>query len=247
MTHQALESQILRDKIQRIANKTIRGTEEFTSGVTTEQIRTKTFPEDALSGEPTQIGFVVNVRLIDHPGQPLVRDVLVANQARQWIADAKGIPVQLTKDKTGRLVIIGRSGWATDEFTPIDFFAIHNVDSKDLTFLYGLSQTLFQDLPANIQTGLNNFRASLNLSAFVPADILYRDPVLHLLGDEYWQGYIDAVNGVRGSSGGTLNCSQQTTLVPWNDPRWRWALSPVGFGSSAVSWGLLETKLVCTP
>jgi len=243
---QVAQQQKSRDKIARVAQKAIRGEQEFTTGVTTESVRTKQFPEDALPGQPTQIAFVVNVRLLEHPGQPVARDVLVANQARQWIADDSGVPVQLKKDKTGRLTVVGRSGYGSDE-ARLDFYPIHSIDGSDLSFLFGMEYLLFGSLSADLQTLINNYRTSLGLSTLSAGDGIYKDPVLHVLGENYVQGYIPVSDSVRGSAGGSLICTQQTVLVPWDDVRWRWGLAPVGFDASTSSWGWRETTTVCTP
>jgi len=240
MPNPLVQQRNARDGVIRIAQKAIRNEQEFTTGLTVEPIRTKEFPEDALPGQPTQISFVVNVRLTDQPGHPLVQDVLVTNQARQLVADEAQVPVQLRKDATGRLMVVGRSGAGADDAT-IDYYAIHDLDGHNLAFLYGLQYTTFGDLPASTQALITAYRATLGFTALVPTDGIYIDPIVYVHGEDYVQGYIPITDSVRGSLGGSLTVQQTTELVPWTDAVWRWNLNPVGYSSSVSSWGLRRT------
>lgn len=236
--------------IRKIAKGEVAAGREFTTGVTVGTIRLKTFPVDAGPGDPTQVGYVVNVRLIEFPGQPLAVDVLVANQARQLVADAAedtGTPVLLQLDVNGNMTVIGRSLVNTAYNSPRDYFQINDVDGLDLSFMFGLEAKLFGSLAANIQTALNAYRAALvpPLGPLAAGDLIFIDPVLYVHGENYMPAYIDPNNSFRFGGFGSITCIQTSSLVPWTDPRWQWGAPPTGFVSGVVSWGWTETVTTC--
>lgn len=236
--------------IRKIAKGEVAAGREFTTGVTVGTIRPKTFPVDAGPLDPTQVGFVVNVRLIEFPGQHLAVDVLVANQARQLVADAAedtGTPVLLQLDTNGNMTVIGRALINTAFSSPRDYYQINDVDGLDLSFLFGLEAKLFGDLSATIQTALNAYRAALvpPLGPLAPGDVIFIDPVLYVLGENYMPAYIDPDNSFRFGGFGSITCIQTSALVPWTDPRWQWGAPPTGFTAGVVSWGWTETTTTC--
>jgi hypothetical protein len=236
--------------IRGLAKKEIKSGRQFTTGVTVGSIRRKVFPVDAGPGDPTQIGFVVNVRLIEFPGQPLAVDVLVANQARQLVSDAAdetNTPVMVQIDTSGNLTVTGRALINTSDVFTRSYHEIDDVDGLDLSFLMGLETCLFSDLSADVQAGLNAYRAALAipLPPLAPGDTIIKDPVIYFHGPNYWPGYIDPLNSHRFGGFGSITCKQSSALVPWNDPRWVWGGPPTGWGVGVVSWGLTETTTVC--
>lgn len=236
--------------IRGLAKDEIKSGRQFTTGVTVGTIRRKVFPVDAGPGDPTQIGFVVNVRLIEFPGQPLAIDVLVANQARQLVSDSASetnTPVMVQIDKSGNLTVTGRALINTSDTFTRSYHEIDDVDGLDLSFLMGIESCLFSDLDPSIQAGLNAYRAGLAipLPPLAPGDRVIKDPTIYFHGEEYWPGYIDPDNSTRFGVSGTLTCKQTTTLIPWNDPRWQWGSPPIGWGVGIVSWGLTETITTC--
>lgn len=242
------EEQRLFHTIERAADKRAKKAKDITTGATVGPVRTKVYPVDAGPGDPTETSFVVNVRLLEHPGQPIARDVLVANQARQTVADGaqeSSTPVLLQRDPGGQLTVIGRALHSVPNGHCRDYFDVSDVDGFDLSYIYGLQTVDFADLDAAIQTGLNAYLANIGEPALIGGDILFLDPVLDIHGEEYWPGYITPTNARRNFSSGCLVCSQNSVLVPWTDPRWRWGLPPVGYGSGVVSWGLTDQVTVC--
>lgn len=236
--------------IRKLAKGEVAAGREFTTGVTVGSIRLKTFPVDAGPLDPTQVGFVVNVRLIEFPAQPLAVDVLIANQARQLVADAAddtGTPVLLQLDVNGNMTVIGRSLVNTAFTSPRDYYDINDVDGLNLSYLFGLDYKDFADLPLNIQTALNAYRAALvpPLGPLVPGDPIFIDPVLYVLGENYMPAYIDPDNSFRFGGFGSITCIQTSALVPWTDPRWVWGAPPTGFTTGVVSWGWTETTTTC--
>jgi hypothetical protein len=244
------EAQKLWGVIRKLAKEEIKAGRQFTTGVTVGSIRRKVFPIDAGPGDPTQIGFVVNVRLIEFPGQPLAIDVLVANQARQLVSDAAdetNTPVMIQIDKTGNLTVVGRALINTSDVFTRSYHEINDVDSLDLSYLMGLETVQFGDLPPVIQVGLNAYRAGLAipLPPLGALDEIIIDPVIYFHGDNYWPGYIDPLNSHRFGGFGSLTCKQSSALIPWNDPRWQWGSPPIGWGIDIVSWGITEVTTVC--
>lgn len=236
--------------IRGLARKEIKAGRQFTTGVTVGSIRRKKFPVDAGPMDPTSIGFVVNVRLIEFPGQPLAVDVLIANQARQLVSDAAAdtnTPVMVQIDVSGNLTVTGRALINTSDVFTRSYQEINDINGLDLSYLMGLDTKEFQDLPASVQVGLNAYRAALAvpLPPLAPADVIICDPVLYFHGENYFPGYIDPLNSHRFGGFGSLTCKQTTTLVPWNDPRWVWGGPPIGWGTSIVSWGLTENIFTC--
>lgn len=244
------EAQRLWKIIRDLARKEIKAGRQFTTGVTVGSIRRKVFPVDAGPLDPTQIGFVVNVRLIEFPGQPLAVDVLVANQARQLVSDAAdetNTPVMVQIDKSGNLTVTGRALINTSDTFTRSYHDINDVDGLDLSFLMGLEVCDFADLDTSIQTGLNAYRAALPipLGPLGPGDLIIKDPVIYFHGDNYWPGYIDPDNSTRFGNAGSVTCKQTSALIPWNDPRWQWGSPPIGWGVGIVSWGITETITTC--
>jgi hypothetical protein len=243
------EQQRLYHELERMADKRVDKGREITTGATVGPVRTKEFPVDALPGQPTQVSFVVHVRLLDHPGQPVVRDVLVANQARQTVADGadeSSTPVLLERDAGGTLTVIGRALHSVPQGHCRDYFDVSDVDGFDLSYIYGLRTVEFQNLPAGIQSGLTGYLTTVGAPIPNPSDKLFLDPVLEVHGPTYWPGYILPGADRRDFSTGCLVCVQTAELVPWTDPRWRWGLPPVGYASTVVSWGLTDLETDCS-
>jgi len=243
------EEQRLYHEIERAARKQIEKKREITTGATIGPVRTVFFPKDAVPPAPTQAAFVVNVRLLDHPGQPIIRDVLVANQARQTVADGasqSSTPVLLERDPSGVLTVIGRALHSVPEGYCRDYFDVSDVDGFDLSYIYGLRTATFGSLSADIQTGLNAYLTSIGEPTLVGGDLLFLDPVLDIHGETYWPGYITPTSARRNFATGCLVCVQTSQVVPWGDPRWRWGLPPVGYAASVVSWGLTDQVTTCT-
>jgi len=159
------EWQRVRDTIRGWAGKEVAAGREFTTGILLEDVRTKEFPEDAAPGQPTEVAFVANVKLIEVSGRPVVRDCLVANQARQWVADAIGTPVLLKIDKTGNMQVIGRAAVNFDDNDDyvVKYVPIHDIDGNNLDFLFGLDYVQFADLSVDLRTQINAYRATLGL------------------------------------------------------------------------------------
>lgn len=243
-----VEQQKMLRQIQRTAEKSIEKKREFTTGATIGPVRTKQFPADAAPGDPVQVSFVVNIRLLDHPGDPIVRDVLVANQARQTVADGaseSSTPVLLERDKSGVLTVIGRALHSVPNGYCREYFDVSDVDGFDMSYIYGIETVDFGDLPTALQLGLNVYLTTVGEPTLVPGDILFKDPVLAVLGDEYWKGYITPTSARRGFATGCLVCSQTSMVVPWGAARWRWGLPPIGYGTSIPSWGLTDQVTTC--
>ncbi len=245
-----VEEQALYQTLRDIAKKESKSNRELTTGATVGPVRTKEFPVDAVFPTPTKVAFVVNVRLLEHPGQPIIRDVLVANQARQLVADAaqdSSTPVLLRRDKvSGQYTVVGRALHSTPVGHRRDYYVVDDVDGFNLDYIYGLEKTTFGSLSATVQTGLNDYRATvLGLAPLVGGDTLFIDPVIYVHGENYFPGYIDPLNNHRFGAFGSLVCSQTSVLVPWTDPRWVWAGPPVGYGAGVISWGLTDQVTVC--
>ena len=242
------EEQKLYHEIERAADRRIEKNRDITTGATVGPVRVKTFPVDAGPLDPTKTSFVVNVRLLEHPGQPIIRDVLVANQARQTVADGaseSSTPVLLQRDAGGQLTVIGRALHSVPNGHCREYFDVSDVDGFDLSYIYGLETVDFGDLSAAIQAGLNAYLTTIGEPTLGGGDILFLDPVLDIHGEEYWPGYLTPTNPRRNFATGCLVCSQNSVLVPWTDPRWRWGLPPVGYASTVVSWGLTDQVTVC--
>lgn len=234
--------------LERMADKRFKKGREITTGATVGSVRTKEFPVDAVPPEPVQISFVVDVRLLEHPGQPIVRDVLVAVQARQAVADGanqSSTPVLLERDRSGVLTVIGRALHSVPFGHCRDYFDVSDVDGFDLSYVYGLKTVQFQDLLAPVQAGLAAYLASVGEPPLDPADKLFLDPVLDIHGPEYWPGYILPDSPRRHFEAGCVVCVQTSEYVPWGDPVWQWGLPPVGYGSDVVSWGLRDITTEC--
>lgn len=242
------DAQKLWSVIRRLAKDEIKSGKEFTTGVTVGPIHPKTFPVDAGPMDPTHVGFVVNVRLIEFPGQPLAVDVLVANQARQLVADAaedSNTPVLVQIDVSGNLTVIGRA-LVNTAFSPNrSYYEIYDIGGLDLSFLMGLESTTFDQLDADVQLGLNAYRASIGLPPLGIGDRVIIDPIIYFHGKNYFPGYIDPNNSHRFGGFGSIVCKQTTQLVPWTDPRWVWGGPPIGWPAGVVSWGLTENITVC--
>lgn len=238
--------QKIRDQVQEWAKQSAKNEDEFETGVIVGDVRTKTFPENVTPGQQTQVAFVCNVRLLNHMNQPLVRDVLVANQARQWVADGDGTPVLLKGDSTGRYQIIGRAAIST-ESVDTQNYRINDIGGLDLSFIFGLECVEFQSLSQDVQDAINQDRASRSLIPLDPADLLYIDPFVHVHGPMYLAGYLPLNDSTRGGTTGGQSCQQSQVLVPWDDTRWRWGSPPVGWSSQQSSWNLREIITTCTP
>ena len=246
MTHK--EQQRLYHTIERAADKRVEKKREITTGATVGPVRVKTFPVDAGPLDPTKTSFVVNVRLLDHPGQPIIRDVLVANQARQTVADGaneSSTPVLLQRDPSGQLTVIGRALHSVPNGNCREYFDVVNVDGFDLSYIYGLRTSLFSALSATIQAGLSAYLATIGEPALAGGDLLFLDPVLDVHGEDYWAGYITPTNPRRNFATGCLVCSQNTVNVAWGAAPFRWGLPPTGFGANVISWGLTDQVTVC--
>lgn len=257
----ASSEQEFASNLQLLLRAAARGGRRFTVGTLIGGIRTKQFPENPIAGQPTSIVYVATVRLREFPGEPVVVDALVSNQAHQLVAgsDADGTPVTVELSRSGTVTVVGRAAY-TGPSVSVGYSAITDVFGIDLAYVFGLRSKNTSDLPASLLADLNAWRVSQGLPAFGNNDPYIEDPSIDFNGAAYYRAYIGLTDGGRFfSSAAGLVCSEETIrrdlfradisdvvnagYDPWSDQE---ALAIEGFPASADPWSASIVRTTCS-
>lgn len=248
--------QAFRDDLMRILQRAAARGRRLTLGTIVGSVRTKQIPENAIAGQQVRVTFVANVKLREFEGQPIMNDVLVANQAQQLVTgqDSDGMPVTVELSASGTGTIVGRAALSNTQ-QAVSFSPIHDINGLDLSFVYGLRVKLTGDLDAAIFARINNWRTSNGRAAFagISGEIYIEDPQLDYHGAEYYQGYLSPSDGGRflDALAGITCAIQTTTFDPFDgatplSEKIDWWDNLVATGYEGLDpWGASTSRLVC--
>lgn len=247
--------QLLRDDLLALIQRAMSRGRRITVGTIIGAIRTKQVPENAIAGQQVRVTFVADVKLREFEGQPIMNDVLVANQAHQLVSgsDSDGMPVTIELSASGTGTIIGRAALSNQQQT-VRFSPIHDVGGIDLSYVYGLRVKLTANLGATLLARINAWRADNGKTPFTgdPGEIYLEDPQLDYHGQEYYQGYLSPADGGRFlDSLAGITCTVQTVAFdPWTAPvseQSAWWDDKIATGFEGQDpWGAKNSRLVCT-
>ncbi len=189
-----------------------------TVGTLVGPIRTQEFPPNAIVGQQTKIIFVADVRLRELEAQPLVRDVLVTNQAHQLVAnsDADGTPVAVEISASGTLTIVGRAAIANRAYNA-SYYTLDNINGNEMEYLFGLRLKIFGDLDSGLRTRINAWRSSNGLPDLTTESKYFEDPQISVHGAEYYVGYIGTLDGGRFTNDVSVVCQTRIRSRDWYD------------------------------
>lgn len=191
----------------------------LTVGTIVGDIRTKSWPENAIAGQPTRVIFIANVKLREFEGQPILQDVLVSNQAHQLVAGsaADGTPVTVELSGSGTATIIGRAAYQ-GSLHAVDYYTLADIDGQEMEFTYGLRLLDVDDLDPALLTDLNTWRGGQGLPLFNAGEKYFLDPQVDFHGPTYFPGYIGLLDGGRFiSEVFGLVCVEVRTQRDWYD------------------------------
>ena len=245
-------AQKLRDNLAKLFERFYSSGRRRTVGTLVGAIRTKEFPPNAIAGQQTKIVFVADVRLRELEYQPLVRDVLVTNQAHALVAntDADGTPVAVEISKSGTLTIVGRAAIQNSAYNAT-YYTLDNLNGNEMEFLFGLRLKTFGDLDAGLRSRIAAWRADNGLPVLGVNDQYFEDPQISVHGPEYYIGYIGTLDGGRFTSDVVVVCSTQTVSRDWyddtqiSDPDGDWWYGTPDKWASQDPWYAANSETVC--
>lgn len=208
-------------EFQKNLSKFIQGTptgRRLSVGTLVGSVRSKSLPENAIAGQPTQVTFVVSVKLNQYPGKPVIEDALITNQARQLVSgsSASGTPVTVEISKSGVVTVIGRAAYGQGSST-ISYHTISDLKGVNMAFALGMRITTVSASGVNL-TGLNAWRTANGKTTLVETDLVYVDPQISFHGVNHYQGYIALAEGGRFTSPTLgLVCGNQTVYRDFYD------------------------------
>ena len=246
--------------LRGLLQRSFKGGRRFTVGTLIGGVRTKSYPENPISGQSVRVIFVANVRLREFATEPVVQDAFVSNQAQQLVTgnDADGTPVTVEISESGTVTIIGRAAYQGPQ-TSVDYYRVDDINGVDMSFVFGLRLKNTSDLDAAFLTDLNTYRTGQGLTAFGTADPYLEDPSIDFHGPTYYQGYIGLNDGGRFFTEALgLVCSDVTVkrdlfrvdfsdvttagFDPWYDSE---SLPIEGFSETDDPWYAQHTRTQC--
>lgn len=249
--------QAFRDDLMLLIQRAVQRGRRLTLGTIVGSVRTKQIPENPIAGQTVRVTFVAHVKLKEFEGQPIMNDVLVANQAHQLVtgSDSDGMPVTIELSASGTGTIVGRAALSNTQQT-VRFSPIHDLDGLDLSFVYGLRVKLTADLGATLLARINDWRADNGRTPFTgaPGEIYLEDPQLDFHGQEYYQGYLSPSDGNRFLDAlAGISCTVQTVAfdpfagaTPLSE-KIDWWENGIATGFEGQDpWGAKNSRLVCT-
>ncbi len=246
----AAEEKALRDNITRLFDRLRAKGRRMTVATLVGEVRTEQFPPNPISGQPTRIIFVVDLRLREFEGQPIVRNALISNQAQALItgSNADGTPVSVEISQSGTVTVVGRAGYQADAQS-FAYYSLASLNGNDMSYVFGLRLREFVNLDAALRTRINSWRVARGLAALTNSDDYFADPQLDVHGAEYYPGYIGIADGGRFSAViPSVVCSEQRVARDWTQDAdiedWWHVLEPRAFPNQDP-WHASVTRTVC--
>lgn len=227
------QERAFRDNLRKLYERFLNSGRKRTVGTLVGSVRTKQFPDNAITGQQVRIIFVADVRLREFAGQPIVRDVLVSQQAQALVAasDADGLPVAVEISASGTATIVGRAGYQSSSQSHA-YYTIDDLNNNDMSYVFGLRLRVFVTGDAALLVRINTWRAARSLSAFSVGSSYFADPQLDVHGVEYYAGYIGLEDGGRFSAAiPAVVCADETVGASWYDDSFWYGTSPYPLGN----------------
>lgn len=247
------EESRFRDNLRALVSQFSKGQRRLTVGTLVGSVRTKSFPENPIAGQPVRVVFVADVRLREFTGQPIARDVLITNQAHQLVSgsDAEGTPVTLEISPSGAMTVVARAGFQSDTLSS-SFYTVEDLDGVEMEFAVGLRLRNVDDLDPALLVDLNAWRVAHGKVALLAGEKYFLDPQADVHGERYFLAYIGLTDGGRflGAAVG-LVCQSVTISRDWYDddvssPDGDWWYGTPNAFPGQDPWYASRTEVQCT-